>query len=444
MLNYRFLLFLLIISWASTMTAQDMKIENFSRLKKKFLQHKSFSTDKTQAILDLYTSEKGFTFKADGENDATAKEEDDKITLLLPHKTHFILIKHPEYGELIWKVPSKAKVLKKKKHYRCDLLTNSPKKEYHISKQWAVFYVQPQNAILYVDSTMHFVRNGKAQVYLPLGNHACKVEAPFYEPWEGTICLNDSERIDQQVNLEPIYSYLTVRTPLQDCTILLNGNPIGNTQTISNRLVAGRYRLTIVNKSICYYNDWIDIKPTEKKVIDITEKDLNPISIPSYMTAAQLAELPPSKHPFLNDNVQAPVHVIAPDNETSILINREKKGEGEWEGVLPKGFYAINTEKEGLESATYYLWIENEWEQVVNLSTPQSAYGMLNVQSNVVDAEIFVNGIASGKTPFIIHNLPANHTYQIKLKKKGHKDISKAIYIRGNEMNNITINMKIK
>lgn len=438
----KYLFLLLIISWVSPMAAQEIKIDNFCQIKKKFLSHKQFTTDKTQAILDLYTSEKGFTCKADGKTDINIKEEDDKITLLLPNKTRYIQINHPEYGELTWKVPQKFKVLKKKKHYRCDLITNSPKKKYQVNKQWAVFYVQPQNAILYVDSTMHFVRNGQIQVYLPLGNHACKVEAPFYESWEGNICLNDSERVDQQVNLKPVYSYLTVRTPLPNCTILLNGSSIGETQTISNRLTAGRYKLTIVKKSICYYNDWIDIKPAEKKVVNITKKDLNPMSIPPYLTTTQLAELPPGKQHFINDSVQAPVHIIAPDNETSILINREKQGMGEWNGVLPKGFYAINTEKDNLESATYYLWVENGWEQTINLATPQSAYGMLNIQSNVVDAEIFINGIASGKTPSIIHNLPANHTYQIKLKKNGYKDAFRTIYIRGNEMNDLIINMK--
>ena len=421
-----------------------MSVNNFCRMKKNLLKAKTFTTDKTQAILELHTTEKGFTFKADGKTDVSAKEEDGKITLMVPHKTQFLEIKHPDYGTLSWKVPYKYKVLKKKKHYSCDLITNSPKKEYHVDKQWAVFYVQPENAILYVDTVMHAVRNGKLQVYLPLGNHNCKAEAPFYQTWEGTITLDDSERVNQTVNLEPIYSYLTVKVPLEDCTILLNGDSIGNTQTISNRLVAGRYRLTVVRKSLCYYNDWVDIKPTEKKVVKIRKTDLNPTSIPSHLTAAQLAELPPGKQPFVNDNVEATLHIIAPDSATTILINREVKGKGEWNGILPKGFYAINTRKDGLESAAYYLWVDTGTERTINLSTPQSAYGMLNVQSNVVDADILVNGILSGKTPTVVRNLPADHTYEVKLRKAGLKEAVKTIYIRGNEMNNLSINMKLK
>lgn len=438
----RFLLLALAVHCSGTVMAQEMSVENFSRMKKKFLKAKTFTTDKAQAILDVHTNEKGFTFKADGKTEVSAKEGDGAITLMVPHKTRFLQIAHKDYGTIDWKVPEKYNVLKKKRHYTCELVTNSPKKEYHVDKQWAVFYVQPENAILYVDSVMHTVRKGMLQVYLPLGEHKCKAEAPFYETWEGTVCLNDSERVNQQVNLEPIYSYLTVRVPLEGCTIFLDGDSIGNTQVVSNRLIAGKYRLTVVRKSLCYYNDWIELKPTEKKVVDITEQQLNPTSIPRSMTAAQLADLPPSDRPFINDDsIHATIHVIAPDSVTTILVNREKVGEGKWDGTLQKGFYTINTVKDGMESATQYLWVDSSFEQTINLATPQSAYGMLNVQSNVVDAEIFINGILSGKTPSIIRNLPAGHTYEVKLKKQGYNDVVKTISIRGNDMNNITINL---
>lgn len=438
----RILFLALTVYCTSTVMAQEMSVRNFCRMKKSLLKGKTFTTDKAQAILDLKTSEKGFTFKADGKTEVEAKEDDGFISVMVPHKTRFLEIKHPEYGTLSWKVPYKYKVLKKKKHYCCNLITKNPKKEYHVNKQWAVFYIQPENAILYVDTTMYSVRNGKKQLLLPLGKHNCKVEAPFYETWEGEVCLNDSERVNQTVALEPVYSYLTVKTPLEGCSILLDGDSIGNTQTVSNRLIAGKYRLTIVKRSLCYYNDWVELKPAEKKVVRFKQTDLRPTYIPRNMTMAELASLPPSDKPFLNDKIQANVHIIAPDTLTTILVNREKMGEGKWDGTLQKGLYAISTEKDGMESATQYLWVETSFEQTINLSAPQSAYGMLSVQSNMVDAEILINGIPSGKTPTIIRNLPADHTYEVKLRKSGHKEVTKLITILGNEMNNLTINLK--
>lgn len=371
---------LLVTIGTFAVNAQDMRVENFSQLKKKFLGKKNFDTDKTQAILDIYTTEKGFTFKANGKEDASPKEEtDDHITLLLPTNTRYLQIKHAKFGELAWKVPPKVKLLKKKKHYQCDLIAIDPDKVNKIDKQWAVFYVNPENAILHIDSTRYNVRNGKIQVYLPVGKHICKFEAPFYQEWKGEVCIYDSTRTNLQVNMQPVYSYLTVKTPLKGGKILLDGDSIGESQTISNKLAAGRYRLTIVKENFCFYNEWIDVKPTEKKVVALTEQDMHPIQIPSSMTMTQLAEIPPTKQAFIE---------------------------------MPP--------------------------------PPQPTYGMLNIESNVVDAEIYINGKMAGKTPAILNEIPANQNCEVILKKKGYKDTKQAIFIKSHEMNRLNLYMKQK
>ena len=87
--------------------AQKISIEQFKRVKKDLLNKTPLPTDKKQATLDLLTDEKGFTFKADGKVDVQPEEGDGKVTLLTPHKTKFIVVKHPDYGQLTWKVPGK-------------------------------------------------------------------------------------------------------------------------------------------------------------------------------------------------------------------------------------------------------------------------------------------------------------------------------------------------
>lgn len=84
-----------------------MNIEKFKRVKFDLLNHTLLPVDKKLATFDLKTDEKGFTFKADGITDIKAKEGDGKLTLLTPHKTKFLVIKHPDYGQITWKVPGK-------------------------------------------------------------------------------------------------------------------------------------------------------------------------------------------------------------------------------------------------------------------------------------------------------------------------------------------------
>jgi hypothetical protein len=52
-----------------TSTAQEMHIVEFKKLKKGPLNMNQVVTSKQEAILDLKTSEKGFSFKADGKQD---------------------------------------------------------------------------------------------------------------------------------------------------------------------------------------------------------------------------------------------------------------------------------------------------------------------------------------------------------------------------------------
>ena len=155
----RLLVILLIAVLFLPCAAQKISIGQFKRVKFDLATRKFLPVDKKMATLDLKTDEKGFTFKADGKTPIAAQEGDGQITLLAPHKTAYLLVEHPDYGQLMWKVPGKG--LRKKKHYRAIMQTDKPGKEYKLSKQWVVFQVIPENAILQVDSTVALVRNGR-------------------------------------------------------------------------------------------------------------------------------------------------------------------------------------------------------------------------------------------------------------------------------------------
>ena len=113
----RFLLIWLLTSFVLiSAEAQKMEVKDFTRLKRPLWNRSKVTIEKQKALLDLTTTEKGFTFKANGTQDAEAKEDDGIITVKVPHKTRFLTITHPTYGQLTWRVP--VKHLKRKKHYR--------------------------------------------------------------------------------------------------------------------------------------------------------------------------------------------------------------------------------------------------------------------------------------------------------------------------------------
>ena len=442
----RLLGILLIAILSLPCVAQKISIGQFKRVKFDFAKKKMYPVDKKMATLDLKTDEKGFTFKADGKTEIAAQEGDGQITLLAPHKTAFILVKHPEYGQLIWKVPGKG--LRKKKHYQAIMQTDKPGKEYKLSKQWVVFQVIPENAILQVDSTVALVRDGTAQFELPLGKHGYHAEAPFYEELSDSVEVVDSAKLVVPVVLQSVYSYLTVKLPIAEGLIFIDSEPIGKGEATSGHLQPGDHHLIVMQEETCFADTVINMGVGEKKVLALKTSDLRARPLMARAINPQPIEedkdstVTDSLAAVPQDSLKAPVTITAPDAETQIWLNREPLAYGKWEGQLELGFYSISTLKEGLESKTIYFWVDDTLPKVVDLSLPKASYGVLNIHSNVVGATILLNRVEVGVTPCILENLPATVACKILLKKKGYRDAAITVMPVPNDMLNVEINMK--
>ena len=446
----RLLLFACLLFCLITSTAQEMHVVEFKKLKKGPLNMNHVVSSKQEAIIDLKTSEKGFAFLANGKQEVAAEEGEGVLTLKTPDKTTFIVVKHPEYGQLTWKVPTE-KGLRRKKHDTATLQTFSPDKEYKLQEQWVIFEIQPQDAILTIDSTMTTIHDGRKQFYLPVGNHNWLAEAPFHQQEQGTIELTDEERQIVRIALQPIYSYLTVKTALEGCDILVDGQLIGRTQGTSGHLREGSHNLVVVKDSLCYYDADINIGWREKKTIELTAGDLHPVK---SVKAIAAIHVPMATDSLTHDSVmadsvmtvpvtiKAPISIKALDDFTSIWINRELKGYGNWEGELEAGFYLISTEKDGLESRTTTLWVDDATPKHIELLAPMGSYGMLNVQCNEIGADVYINGKHAGTTPCVIKNLPADSFCEVRLVKAGFFEAEKTIQVVGNDLTHVKMDLK--
>ena len=430
--------------------AQQMKVEDFTRIKKPFWSKEKVITSKTHALLDLYTNEKGFEFSI-GKIPLAVEEGEGMICLTLPDKTSFFTIKHPLYGQITWKIPEKG--VRKKKRYQAYLSTNSPDKEYQIEKQWAIFYVNPANAILYVDSMMYRTRNGVVQVYVPIGKHTYKVESPFYKMEQGEIEMIDSCRLEKNINLSPFYSFLTIKTPIKEAEIYLDDKLIGKGEAISGRMMPGVHSLTIMKDSICCYKGVVELGAAERKAIEL--KPVTSVSstqaVSSVQQEEQIVQLMPVEEQAIISQIAevspdtvlpTRVNVKAFDEDTEIWVNREKVGTGSWEETLPAGVHAISSRKDNLESKTQYIQIVDGQKLDLKLATPMVDYGMLNISSNQVNAEIRLNNIPVGKTPCIIQNLPVGQTYTVQILKEGYKEVVKTVDLKGNDIVNVFFKLK--
>ena len=437
-------------------SAQRMRVEDFGRYRKPFFKKATWPTDKRQALLDLFTGETGFQFFA-GDIPASSTENDGSITLALPPRTAFLTIKHPDYGQISWKIPGKA--LKKKKRYHAYLYTESIDKEFRQQKQWALFSVDPEHAILYIDSSMYAIRDGHLSLYLPLGRHACRIESPFYKPLSDTIELIDTVRFEKKFFLEPSYAFLTVETALADGVILLDGQPMGRGRIETGRLMPGRYRVSVRQGDHLCYDRFIEVANAERKVVDLRDSTLTILStsnlrsggtdtrtLPAMTVDSPVtgAELPVPGSPATDETPRmeplANVHITTFDAETEIWLNREKIATGEWQGQLPAGFYAVSSRKEGLESGTRYFWVETGKPVEISLPSPRADYALLNISSSEEGATVYLNGVEAGTTPCVLRDLPTDRSYRITL-VKGDKSAEQILVLRGNDIVNVNLQL---
>ena len=423
---------------------QRMHVEDFGRYKKPFLHKASFTTDKRQALLDFFTNEKGFQFFVE-DAPVAATEGEGMVTLALPHRTGSLIIKHPVYGQLAWKVPNG--VLKKKKHYHAYLHTESLEKEFRQQKQWALISTVPERAIVYVDTVIHPLLDGNLSLYLPLGRHVCRIESPFYQTLNDTIELTDIVRFEKRYVLQPFYAYLTVETDWPDARICLDGDSLGLQRVETSRLMPGRYRLTVNQGDSLYYEQWLELANAERKVVDLHGIELRPF--PQLGQSIEMSGFPDEvlADSMASDGLQeqsgqwAGVHITAFDADTEIWLNRERVGQGEWRGNLAPGFYAVSSRKEGLDSRTDFFWVDAGKSVELNLISPLADYGLLNVSCDEVDATVFLNGLAIGSAPCVLRNLPVGRTYRVRL-VKGRKAAETLVRLRGNDIVNVKLKLK--
>ncbi len=422
-------------------SAQEMHIVELKKLWKGPLNMRHVVTSKTEAILDLKTSEKGFSFLANGKQEIAAEEGEGILTLKTPDKTAFIVVKHADYGQTTWKVPQK-KGLRRKRHYTATLQTFSRDKEYQLQAQWVVFDIQPEDAILTIDSTMTTVHGGRKQMYLPIGKHGWRAEAPFHQEEKDTVELTDEGRQTVKIALQPIYSYVSVKTDVEGCDILVDGQLIGQTRGTSGHLREGSHRLIVMKDSLRYYDADFNIGWREKKTIELTAEDLHPESINRHRMPGRAEADQTTPNPSYSGGEKAAVSIKALDDFTSIWVNRELKGYGSWEGELEPGFYLISTEKEGLESRTTPLWVTDAAPVKLELPAPMDSYGMLNVECNETGADIYINDKLAGTTPCVIKNLLADSNCEVRVEKAGFSKAVKMIKVVGNDLTHVK--MKIK
>ena len=433
-MQLKIILYLFAFSLGISVRGQQIHIEHFAIAK-------HAPKQKGVALLDLYTVEEGMTFMVGGVP-VSPQEGDGYITLTMPHKATALMVQHPEYGQLNWKIPGKG--VKRKKHYRADLVVMSKEKDFRSPKQWVVLHVSPKHCIVQVDSTMYLLEEGYQELYLGVGKHSLQIESPFFRQLTDTLSVTDSAGVVKHYQLEPYYAFLEVKTPTEESIVYLDQKQLGTGTVCTGRMAPGRYHLQVMDGDRLCYDHWIELEIGEKKEIQVSGypvplRDKTPLS---HTIDGEKANR--NTEEIRGDSVAVATSLVkikAFNDSTEIWLNREYVGSGDWQGKLVPGFYAVSSVKEGLESRTTYFWVKSEKDMKITLMAPMADYGMINVICDEPGAKVYLNGILADETPCVLQNLPLNLSHHLRV-VKGKRSEEKQIRLKGNDIINVRFKLK--
>ena len=278
--------------------------------------------------------------------------------------------------------------------------------------QFVVFVVQPADAILMIDGSVHPLQDGATSLMLENGTYNYTVSAQDYHDLRGTFTVAGS-KVEKELILKPAYGWLSVLGgTIEGATIFVDNKAIGSAPIREYKLSSGEHQVRIIKELYKPYSE------------NVTIRDNQTTNFTPTLTAD-----------FAN------VVVNAPDG-AEIWINGKQKGSGSWQGKLASGVYLFEARKSGYKSSSM--------SQTISASSATQSYtippltpivGSLVISGTPVMADVAVDGNNVGRLPLSLDNLLiGNHT--VTISKQGYVDHTESVTIAEGKTSTINVALK--
>ena len=132
--------------------------------------------------------------------------------------------------------------------------------------------VEPKNATVLVDNMAQVLDNGSVVVSLPQGTHRYQVSAPGYATEEGTVELKD-EKKNLEIKLKSLLATLRVECATNGAQVFVNGQSKG-TAPWSGTYPAGNYKVEARLDGYRTNTQNITLKDSEQRTLQIPALDM--------------------------------------------------------------------------------------------------------------------------------------------------------------------------
>ncbi len=414
-LIHKTLLLLIVCCCTSALSAQNMSVSDFKALEKDLTAntHGTMEKDfngKTAALIKVQTTELGFVFDGGMTGIVKVKQGIGEVWVYVPKGIKRITIQHPQLGVLrdyYFPIP-----IEEARTYEMVLVTGKVETivKQTVNKQFVVFTVKPTDAVVELNGeTLNVNAEGKATKGLPYGTYDYRVSCENYHTEAGKLEVTSEKKTLKDIVLTPKFGWIDFNSSKEfyGANVYIDNKRIGELPCKTENLNSGTHRIKVV-KSL--------YKTYEAQVV-VEDNKTTPLQV------------------VLEPNF-ANVTLIT-DAQSEIWIDNEKKGTGRWVGRLEVGTdYLVETKKASHRTISEQVSILDMEERSIQLKHPTPIYGSLEIDSDPVDATVYLDGKEIGNTPLIEPEvLIGNH--QLRLKKDGYADGFGSISISETEENRV-------
>ena len=376
---------------------------------------------KTCAIIKIFTTQTGFSFDNGSLGIVAVEQKPAEVWVYVPEGTMKLKITHPQLGHIsnadkegyYWIEQGR---LKSGQCYKMDIVTGTVRIEVEQAKiqtGWLVFNSVPEGADIYL------AENGGEEKHIgttpmnkkmPYGTYNYRAKRYKYHDDVG-IARVDKTRVIMDLKLKPAFGSVSVSSQPQGAKVFLDGEDTGKvTPCTIGEIASGRCDIRLQLK---------DYAPASQSV-----------TVTDGMTASVNVTLEARfAHVTINSLPGA-----------AIKVNGAEVGSGSYSNNMAEGIYDIEASLASHRPVTKQIEVIVGVPQTIELR-PTPIYGMLDVNSNPMGANITINGKSYGDTPTTIENLLVGD-YDVVLTKPGYASVSQRVTVSESASASVDVKMQ--
>lgn len=346
----------------------------------------------TCALIKVETTQTGFGFDTGVIQVVKTEQKIGEVWVYVQPRVKKITIMHQDYEPVRdYYFPTGA--LKEATVYLLKLRTAGAPEQAASTQQRSGFLIinsEPQGAEVWLNNES----TGEVTPFrrkLAIGDEMpYRLSLPLYHDEAGMVTV-DQPRKELQFALRPAFGSVTVTSTPSGALVFLDEKQVGQTPLTLDRIASGSHSLRLQAPQYA----------VERRNVSVADGQTANVAV---TLAARFAEI----------TVQAPQGAV-------VTVDGDRKGSGTLSWRQGEGLCDIVVSMVGHRDARRQLEVVAGRAQTVQL-TPQPIYGSASVDSDLMDAEIWIDGKQYGVTPNVVERLlVGSHT--LVLKKSGYADL---------------------